>query len=482
MILRAPTAPIDRSLRRIRTRLGGERGFTLIEVLIAAIIMLVGIVATIGAFGASKHTTLVAQRTEVAVHQAQRELERMRAHKYDALGLDTSTGPSHSNDPADPNYRIQPSGQLRIRQGPPALDEDLVLLDSEPDGKIDPGPTNYTIGEGTGAVTGKVYRYVTWRDEACPSGICDGTRNTKRLVVGITVDRGSIGPRSPIWVSTIVTNPNESVNGEVQPPPPPPSTSAQNFYLYDKPCSSNESANGYSAPTQSHATQDTAPSGITCENSTPGPTGKGPSLMGPGTPTYDNPPLPPYKYSTDLSGDYPAGLALIRSGTACPATAYPVADTAGKWSMHAWATRKFTADFGLTGNAFVSLWTTSVGSLSGAGRICATLVDRLYSNGAANDVVLGSATYETAPWPTTKNEPGKSCGTSDFPCGAQRTFSFTVTGSKVRAGGRLMLILTVLGSSDKDLVFLYDDPRYRSFVEVETSTPCKDDGTPCSTS
>jgi hypothetical protein len=123
-----------------------------------------------------------------------------------------------------------------------------------------------------------------------------------------------------------------------------------------------------------------------------------------------------------------------------------------------------------------------VGSLSGAGRICATLVDRLYSNGAANDVVLGSATYETAPWPTTKNEPGKSCGTSDFPCGAQRTFSFTVTGSKVRAGGRLMLILTVLGSSDKDLVFLYDDPRYRSFVEVETSTPCKDDGTPCSTS
>jgi prepilin-type N-terminal cleavage/methylation domain-containing protein len=479
VIVPAFTHDIIRLGKRLAVRLAGERGFTLIEMLIAAIIMLVGIVATIGAFGSSKHTTLVAQRSEVAIHQAQRELERMRALKYDAIGLNTTSAPAHASDPADPNYRVQAGGVLRIKPGPPALDEELVLLGTEPGGKVDPGPESYTIGEGGGAVTGKIYRYVTWRDEKCPTGICDGTHNTKRLVVAITVDRGNIGPRNPIWVSTIVANPNESVTGEVAPPAPAPSTSAQNFYLYDQRCRSSESSNSYTAPTAGHSTQDTASAGAACELSDS--SGRQPSLMGPATPMYDDPPLPPFKYSSDLSGDYPAGLAMIRSGSACPATSYPVNDQTGKWSMHAWATKKFSADFNLTGNAFVTLWTTSVGSLSGAGRICATLVDRLYS-GTTNDVVLGSATYETAPWPTTKNEPGKSCGTSDFPCAAQRTFSFSVSGTKVRANGRLLLILTVLGSSDKDLVFLYDDPRYRSFVEVETNTPCDDSGTPCATS
>jgi hypothetical protein len=45
-----------------------------------------------------------------------------------------------------------------------------------------------------------------------------------------------------------------------------------------------------------------------------------------------------------------------------------------------------------------------------------------------------------------------------------------------------MLFVSVLDSSDKDLVFLYDDPRYRSFVQLETTTPCNSTGTPCPTS
>src|SRR5439155_6252337 len=116
-------------------------------------------------------------------------------------------------------------------------------------------------------------------------------------------------------------------------------------------------------------TYDTASPGATCENVAAGLT---PNLMGPAAPSYSNPPLPPYKYSSDLAGAYPAGLAMIKGANSCPVTSYQLdtgnsdgdgnPDTPGKWQVHAWATKKFTQGFNLSGQAFVSLWTTSVGS------------------------------------------------------------------------------------------------------------------------
>jgi hypothetical protein len=115
----------------------------------------------------------------------------------------------------------------------------------------------------------------------------------------------------------------------------------------------------------------------------------------------------------------------------------------------------------------------------GLGLICATLVDRLDTGGAPDDIALGSTSYQYSPWPTTKNEPGTSCGSAGFPCGRRLSFIFNLTGTQARANARLLLVLTALGSSEKDLVILYDDPRYQSFLEVETATPCKADGNPC---
>ncbi|KKL44793.1 hypothetical protein LCGC14_2362120, partial [marine sediment metagenome] len=189
----------------------------------------------------------------------------------------------------------------------------------------------------------------------------------------------------------------------------------------------------------------------------------------------------PFTYSTDLTGDYPAGLAMVHRGTTCPIASYTADDTQGKFSLHGWSTKAFNSDFDLNGRAFLSFWTTSVGSVFGQGEVCATLIDRVVDGSGEpyDDQVLGSTTYQFSPWPTTKSEPGKFCGSADFPCGQQISFSFDLTGTTVRSGSRLVLVLSVLGddTGDKNVVFLYDDPRYLTLLQVETATPCQPQGT-----
>jgi hypothetical protein len=446
----------------------------------------------------------------MAVHIAQREMEKMRSYKYAELGLmynhNDSSAPQHSSNPKHPNNRVRSSdGYFIVNPSGSASTccEEMVARDQGgPGGAVDPGFTGgvageaFTVGEGGSAVSGRIFRYVSWRDENCAALICDGHRNTKRLSVAVTLNPvGSppLGPLNPVWETSIASDPNEgptASNDPPPPPPPPPSTSAQNFYLYDKLCASSDSGNGYSAPTASHATYDTASDVAVCENVDPD---KRPNLMGPVAPNYADPPVPPFKYSTDVgpSTDYQAGLAMKRpdTGSGCPSAMYPTADATNtaaptrpnKWSMHAWATKKFTQDFQLSGRVFLSVWTTSVGSQAGTGRFCATLVARRDVGGTASDTYLGSMSREYSPWPSTKNEPGKSCGTPDFPCGRQLSFSTTITASSVPADSRLVLVLSLLSTSEKDIVWLFDDPRYRSLLEVETSTPCGPSG-PCSTS
>jgi type II secretory pathway pseudopilin PulG len=479
-----------------------EGGFTLIEMLVAIFILMVGIVATLGLFTSSKTVNLVAQRHEIAVHQAQREMELLRSLKYSQMGL--KSAPSTSTNPKNPDYRVQSGSPLQFRViTSPVLDEELVLPNNDgpsaTEAAIDTGPDSFVAGQGTAGVTGKVYRFVSWRDENCPTPICGpGSHDTKRLIVAVTIDPvRNLGPMNPVWLSSVAIDPDAGpTSGTQQQPAPPASSSAQNFYLYDKRCTSDDTQNSYTAPTASHTwpappvgTYDTASPATTCENVD---ATKTPNLMGPAAPSYSDPPLPPYKYSTDLAGDYPAGLAMIKGGSSCPVSSFQLdtgnsdgdanPDTPGKWQVHAWSTRKFTADFDLTGQAFVSLWTTSVGSIQAAGRFCVTLVDRLTVAGVPNDIVLGSLNQTYSPWPTTKNEPGKTCGNSDLPCGRLLTFLFSLSGTTIRSGARLMMFIQELGTSDKDLVFLYDDPRYRSFLELETTTPCNSTGTPCSSS
>jgi prepilin-type N-terminal cleavage/methylation domain-containing protein len=436
-----------------------EEGFTLIEVLIAVAIMSFGVAATMRVFGVAGRTTVRAQQHQVAVQQAQAELDRIAALSYGELAL-TST-PASSSDPKNPGNRVSGTS-FAVRSD---LSELLVLTPSTgATAKVEPGPEPFAVGTGGATVTGNLYRYVTWRDESCPLNLCDGAQNTKRLIVAVTLDPIATGAGSPpVWVSTIVVDPDTAPPGAQAPPGGGPgggdAVTADSFYLYDTPCGQSTRQ----PQTGSHPTRDTASTGdaaadnSTCEHPTPS---HQPDLMGGSAPPGDIS-TPGYEYSSDLAGDYVGGLAMVNAGTSC-ARNYAAADAEdpegpGKWSVHAWSTGPMPQIYQLDGQVTLSLFTSMMGGTSGSGRLCATLVDRAVADGMPTDRVLGSAVYDLPNWPLTMR---------------RVTFTFNLTqADEVPAGNRLVLVLHLRAESAHDVAFLYDHPLYPSLLEVATPTP-----------
>jgi prepilin-type N-terminal cleavage/methylation domain-containing protein len=430
------------------TRLG-ERGFSLIELLIAVFLITVGVAATIGVIGASSRASLTSQRSNVATQRAQAEIERLNTLSYGQLAL--TSAPTASTNPSNPNSRVTGSN-LAVGSG---LTEALVLTPGAGQtAMVDPGPQAFSAGVGGAVVTGKVYRFVSWHDERCPATLCDGVQNTKRLTVAVTIDASPTQvARAPLWISSVIADKDTTPPGATAAPPSHPTVTAQSFYLYDTGCGQTDPQ----PQAESHATRDTASSDSACEN--PDASAQ-PDLMGPSLPeglTTD----PLYDYSSDLSGERPGGLAMLHRGATCE-TSYAAEDATTatvpcKWAIHAWATNPFANAFHLSGQVTMSLFTTTIGGAAGRGVVCTTLIDRQTVDGVRQDRVLGSFVHDLSEWPTSPR---------------RLTFTFHLSQAEdVAVGHRLVLVLQARGESDNDLVLIYDHPLHPSLLEVSTSTP-----------
>jgi prepilin-type N-terminal cleavage/methylation domain-containing protein len=445
------------------TRIRNQDGFSLVELLIAMALTAMGIAATLSVFGASGRTTVISQNTEVGAQQAQAELDRLSKLKYGELAL-TST-PSSSANPKNPNYRVS-GANFNVRSG---LTEPLVTEAGEGStAKVDPGPSTFAVGQAGSTITGKIYRYITWRDENCPANVCDGAQNTKRVLVAVSLDpTANSVQRNPLWFSTVIADPSAAPPGYTGTAGGNTSggsaTSAQIFYLYDQPCDDEHWDHfSYVAPSGAHNTRSTAqtgPSGgtnSTCDNDD---SSKQPDLMGTVAPP-GNSSTPIYEYSADLAGDYLGGLAMTRKGSSCRSsysTSEAGSPTNYKYAVHAWTTPEFEDPFVLSGRATVSIWTETVGATSGRGFMCATLITRRVSSGVASDTVLASTTYDVSAWPATPR---------------RLSFSFTVPQpASIAADRQLVLVLHLRAESAQDVAVLYDHPSYQSLLEVETTTP-----------
>jgi prepilin-type N-terminal cleavage/methylation domain-containing protein len=201
-----------RSVKRLHLR--GQQGFTLIEMLVAMFVLAIGIIATMNVFTSSKAISVVAQRYEVGVHQAQREMERLRSLPYSELGL-TSQPAVADRLSADPNkvgYFNGATFTVKSSAGAQAaVSETLVLPATNATGAVNPAPTPFTLAGG--GVSGKVYRYITWRPEDCGNDgagqpLCPGNQDTKRILVAVKMDaNGNVAPSNPVWVTSVAIDP-----------------------------------------------------------------------------------------------------------------------------------------------------------------------------------------------------------------------------------------------------------------------------------
>jgi type II secretory pathway pseudopilin PulG len=456
---------------RLSHRLAAEHGFGILEVVIAAAVFLAFAGAAFALLIDAQKRTAGAERHEAAISLAQREVERLRQFGYADLGLTAApvaATPSAGANPDDPaeyvsgtNFRVRSNFRDRgslPAPGAPAAGEPLVLPPVA--GVVDPTPTPMS----SAGYRYEVHRYVTWVDLTCMVGAtdrCPAARDAKRIVVAVRpiAAQQVVAGTKPVWVTTVVTDPNSVAEGATPPTPPAdPSATAQNFYLYDTRCDQSVRV----PPAAGHDARDTGRS-LDCLSTND----LRPDLMGtaraPGTE------IVMHNYSQDYpfartDGSAAPGLALLpplAPSPDCP-TSYDAATAAvDKHRVHRWLSTKMPAAFTGTTQSAMAVWTRTVDELAGEATLCVAM----HKVDAAGSVVggpLATATQRLSVWPV---------------AATQVQFKFAHAGTppaafSLAADERILLTLSLANTSlIGGVELLYDHPTYDTVLSVGTTTP-----------
>ena len=232
MIARA--GPIRRALARARA---DERGFTVVEGMVAGLLLVIGALGALQIFDSGTRNSYRAEESQVLNNLLQAELEEVKRLPYGEIAL--SQPPTTSVDGNDPRWRVQGGSYATGRDGS-ALKQLVVNGTIAPKdgstvtgGAVAPGPEPFDIGD----ISGHIYRFVTWTtDPACPQ--C-GPGFIKRVVVAARIDEAPISfDRRFQELHTDVADPEATPDDNPAPDEEDPGTATGAFWLTDTPCSS----------------------------------------------------------------------------------------------------------------------------------------------------------------------------------------------------------------------------------------------------
>ncbi|MDX6608434.1 MAG: hypothetical protein QOF85_359 [Solirubrobacterales bacterium] len=182
-------------LRRLKN---DEEGFSVLEVLVASIILVLGALAVFQTFSASIHNVQRGRETQIGLSVAQREMDKVRSLAYEKIAMKTT--PVNSTETTSPNNRISGTTFNLNRTGT-ANYATMVVSAS---GEVEPFSTAFSVG-GTKVA---VYRYVVWRKDTAycatvagsETESCKTGQSFKRVVIAVLPNKpGNIATRRPYY-------------------------------------------------------------------------------------------------------------------------------------------------------------------------------------------------------------------------------------------------------------------------------------------
>lgn len=455
----------------LRDRIGASEGITVVEVLVAALVLVLGALATLGLVDTAHRQTFRAEQSQVVSDRLQAEMEAVKRLEYTKVAL-TAT-PTHSNVPSNPNYRVinQSSFSTFALNKNGTSPATLIVngSDSVSGGVVNPGPTPFVSGDlGTGAqgdVNGKIYRYVTWiNDPDCPESVCPGSKDFKRVTIAITLDTTSAG-----GVRGYQQIQSDIVDGSIaqQPggvPGPPSPSEAVPYSLSDTPCSSNTRLSPSSHPT--HNTLGPCSAGVQA-GATPGAPDRLFKTAVPNSGAFTG----SWDFSTDVVTQAPTdqGLQMPVQPKQCD---FSPSRSDAHYQVHRWLTAPVSSsgDFVVDGVATLTLYSKTINDAVHTGKLCLWLFTRELTGGGteADNLVTDSTTGSTY----FTYSSGTGSWNSGSPWGAPYQIPLTFEELRVEPGQRLGLALAVdaAGTPGEALQFRYDNPNQESVLQVYSTT------------
>jgi hypothetical protein len=484
-----------------------EDGFTIIELMFALVVLIIGILGMFMGFVSAQKLSLVSERETSMAQIAQREIERVEGISYSQIAM--SAAPGTSTDPANPDYYVTAGSAPSFKWDRTGGSSETLVVDAT-NGTVTP-VQSWTEGR----LSGQMYDFVTWTtDPKCSPG-CNASQNYKRVTVAVTANSGP--QPNPVYTSSVVADPAaKSVqgtnNGTIGNPLTNPNTTCTNaqgqtvsctspinsgnpntYYLHDWAATNNGTVPEPSSDNSTHPTVGTV-SGQTCTTSqsqagTPANVAgcPAPDLMDANSPVgLSGDPL--YHYSTDQASDaaYPGGRLLqptcssgLCTGSSGGGTGSTSDCNGGAWANNLlnvqsalFVTAPVSAKLTLTGDGGISIYTQTLGGTSAVVSFCAEIYDVPPSGSAGSladllaypPTALGGAAYV----PVTDPATGGNWPTST----SQVSYIFNFRGSlgavSIPAGDRVGVRLWAMANSNTAVDLVYDNPSYPSEIQLNS--------------
>jgi Prokaryotic N-terminal methylation motif len=449
-----------------------EQGFTIVEMVVTALIVTMGAAVAFGMLSSATKNTQRAKSTQVALDLAQNELEKLRGIPNSQLAL--TEPPSHYGSPLDPGYRVS-GATFAVKRQPVSEYQPLVVVGdrlqvggSIQNGVVKPGPEPFTSGD----VTGNVYRYVVWRDDAASPRWQD----YKQIVIAVKLDTpgNQSGERGYVELQSNFVDPTDSsANDPV--PGSEDEVTGQQFYLSDTPCAAGGSTSRQTI-TADHLLHNTL--GTCADGPKTGGTPGAPDallLSSPPDPAPEDPGNPRlFDYSDDFylepTPDTDRGLQIRRDDSA-NCNYVPKGSQNPESKVHRWVSDPMSADFTMTGEATFEFYSRTLNDELYTGMVCVYLFRRL--DGSPDQLLInknGNTPYWTY-------SPKEDTWNGFWPRNTWATLrlamSFNGAPLTIKSDERLGVALSVeRANTPADAIpVMYDHPLYPTRLEVDTTTP-----------